>query len=300
MAKVVDRWDSGAHSSVPPGSTSFNSVIVLLCGWAGSQEKHLLVYESLFRRVALAIHPTLNVLSLRCSLPLRLIFSPFASSRETWVVDNVIHPLEQAVSSCKEGSGRCWVLLYAFSNGGGYVVEQVYKMLVADNIGSIVRGIVFDSAPCFDAGDMGKRVLEEVVGRGTWYRRAGIAILDAAQKLGAHTFARNRHRDYWETMSDIGGWCPTLHLYSMDDPLCDADKLYELIMAKLHRGFDVSRRCWDISIHCAHYKEHTSEYEEALTYFLRRVLSTSEQTEHRTGRKPSRMYFPVVRRPAKL
>jgi hypothetical protein len=163
--------------------------------------------------------------------------------------------------------------VHAFSNGGGYVVEQLYKLYglyQGQRELPPVRGIVFDSAPGYDGGEMGKRVLEEVLGTDAWYRRAGIRLLHGSQRLVARVMDSRRQEEYWKCMVDIGAWCPTLHLYSMDDPLCDPEKLYELVMAKVDRGMDVSHRCWDVSAHCGHYKLHKAEYEEAVSAFVAR------------------------------
>ena len=294
-------------------SSSSSDVILVLCGWAGSQEKHLSIYEELLRRVLSRTVPGVRVASaIRCSLPLRLIFSPVESPRTSWVVENVMEPLRSCAEDLQSSSPT--VLVHAFSNGGGFVVEQMVKLYEREELRANpdrirlppIGGIIFDSAPGYDGGEMGERVLAEVLGTGAWYQRAGIRVAHASQRLAARLINSNRQKDYWKLMTDIGGGylvfgivgslsaltaldaldaltaltarmhrsigrCPTLHLYSMDDPLCDPDRLYELIMAKLDRGMDVQHRCWDVSGHCAHYKLHKGEYEEAVSAFLARV-----------------------------
>ena len=60
-----------------------------------------------------------------------------------------------------------------------------------------------------------------------------------------------------------------LYLYSTDDPLCDAEKLRELIAAKKKgAGQDVTAVEWKESEHCGHLKRHREEYEAALQRFL--------------------------------
>jgi len=64
---------------------------------------------------------------------------------------------------------------------------------------------------------------------------------------------------------DVG---PCLYLYSDDDPLCDAEKLSELIETKKIAGQEVISIQWETSEHCGHLKHHKTEYIETLRRFL--------------------------------
>ncbi len=253
-------------------------IILVLCGWAGARDKHLLVYEELLRRMLSQLHKHARVQSIRCILPMHLIFSPVEALRTAWVRENVIVPLEEYAEPLGKTSDTV-VLVQAFSNGGGFVVEQLQKIYGLSQTRRLPRivGIVFDSSPGYDGGSMGKRVLEEVVGTGSWYQRVGIRILHGSQRIAGLLLDSSRQRDYWRAMTDVGDLCPTLHLYSMDDPLCDSDKLYELIMDKVDRGMDVQHFCWDVSAHCRHYQLHKAEYEAAMSRFLAKALHLEGQ-----------------------
>jgi len=204
----------GKRDVVTMASTSSSSsdVILVLCGWAGSQEKHLSIYEELLRRVLSRTVPGARVASaIRCSLPLRLIFSPVESPRTSWVVENVMEPLRACAEDLQCSSPT--VLVHAFSNGGGFVVEQMVKLYEREELRANpdrirlppIGGIIFDSAPGYDGGEMGKRVLAEVLGTGAWYQRAGIRVAHASQRLAARLINSNRQKDYWKLMTDIGG-----------------------------------------------------------------------------------------------
>ena len=193
-------------------SSSSSDVILVLCGWAGSQEKHLSIYEELLRRVLSRTVPGVRVASaIRCSLPLRLIFSPVESPRTSWVVENVMEPLRSCAEDLQSSSPT--VLVHAFSNGGGFVVEQMVKLYEREELRANpdrirlppIGGIIFDSAPGYDGGEMGERVLAEVLGTGAWYQRAGIRVAHASQRLAARLINSNRQKDYWKLMTDIGG-----------------------------------------------------------------------------------------------
>ena len=58
---------------------------------------------------------------------------------------------------------------------------------------------------------------------------------------------------------------PTLFLYSLDDPLCDAPKLQQLVDEKKRlKQQPVSSMHWESSEHCGHLKRHPQEYVHAL------------------------------------
>ena len=48
---------------------------------------------------------------------------------------------------------------------------------------------------------------------------------------------------------------------------------YENIEKKIHKrkelGYDIQVKCWDVSAHVLHYREHTEEYEQELDTFLK-------------------------------
>ena len=74
---------------------------------------------------------------------------------------------------------------------------------------------------------------------------------------------------------DLG---PELYLYSIDDPLCDAEKLTELIENKQAAGKDISSVRWEESAHCGHLKFHTEEYEAALQKYFSEKLGIKIKT----------------------
>lgn len=93
--------DSGAH--VP---------LIMLCGWAGCQDKYLIKYAE---RLA-----ELGFPSLRSILPNREGFSPFPWGRRAWAA------LLLREAGC-HFPGRP-IVMYVFSNGGAWVVQEVAKL----------------------------------------------------------------------------------------------------------------------------------------------------------------------------
>lgn len=88
-------------------------------------------------------------------------------------------------------------------------------------------------------------------------------------------------------MAALNWGLPFLFLYSLDDPLCDALKLKELIAEKRSRGQIVEAVEWEKSEHCGHLKHHKDEYATALTAFLEKVMAgggVQEKEKHLRSR----------------
>lgn len=286
------------------GSSGDDVVLVVVCGWAGSQERHLEKYKSLVETVIANVSKARRssrlswknigrqtvldgspkVVTICGSLPVEYIFSPLEWPRRTWTRDTILKEMERHVIANDAGGVQTKIILYAFSNGGGFVVEQLYKILLEqDTLGlkERIKGLIFDSAPGYDRGGrMGKRVLQEVMGTTHWYSRFGIEIVHSCQRALARMLSPERQDVYWSIMRDIN-WCPILYVYSEDDHLCDPDMLYALIMEKIKRGHKVKQVCWEESQHCGHYVKHTNAYRNAVEDFfsMRGVLDVFEE-EH--------------------
>ena len=117
---------------------------------------------------------------------------------------------------------------------------------------------------------MGQRVIEETSPPGlartlrSWGWWASVRVLPLV--FG------DRAEGYWRVWESLE-WrdVPQLYLYSLDDHLCDAAKLQQLIALKRAQGHDVTARCWERSRHCTHLRLHPEEYREALLGWLQRL-----------------------------
>ena len=113
---------------------------------------------------------------------------------------------------------------------------------------------------------MGPRVLAAETPPGL-RRFLTTTALMAATRL-TPLFQGDRSAAYWREMVELDWGRPFLFLYSADDPLCDAEKLQQLIETKRARGQRVQAVRWEDSEHCGHLKRHRAEYEATLVAFL--------------------------------
>ena len=273
---------------------SSDRVLVVLFGWAGSQERHLKKYEALVKtevsnilgldrsnqsphRIVGANDSRVMVLS--SSLPVKFIFSPIDWPRRSWTNGKIMTEILNGMRHDGDNIDyNTKLILYAFSNGGGFVIEQLYKLMADgapyEGVRKCIKGIIFDSAPGYMSNVMSKRVLRQVIGEKSLMARVGVKIAHSCQSALAHVVNPRRAETYWQVMQDID-WCPILYFYSEDDHLCDADMLFRLILDKINHGHPVEQMCWDVSAHCGHYALHPEEYRSALRTFLSKVLSGS-------------------------
>lgn len=121
--------------------------VVVIMGWAGSKDRSLKHYANLFASTC----PTV-----RSSQPIANIFSPIERPRRQWA--------ESMLSFIQSHFPNRPLVLYAFSNGGAFVIEQIYKLANSNEqyayLKRSILGCIFDSAPGYLHPWLGKRVLE--------------------------------------------------------------------------------------------------------------------------------------------
>lgn len=100
-------------------------VVCALLGWAGASPRHLQKYSEMVKQEWNAVG------DLRCIesvMPVAYIFSPLPWPRRRWAME-----LLESISETVAGCDSPVILLYAFSNGGAFVVEQLCALLQEPN-----------------------------------------------------------------------------------------------------------------------------------------------------------------------
>ena len=266
--------------------------LVVIAGWLGCQRRSLRRYEALYEKIGFGVVT-------RIATP-RLVVksSTQANSRvdcpSEWPDKQqlqCIHTMQDlAWDALREvyASQSSVVLFHVFSNGGGFLWEQVSHILtdkqvdtdVATILGEIrekVMGVVFDSCPA-RYSPKSRNTLLDALRHCTWTERVG-AYAQLAQQMAALTLEEREQRagEYFENMRNDPWNVRQLYLFSKDDPLSPHDAIQELVR---HRqqvfGKDRILRCqWDSSPHCCHLLQHPIEYQAAVTTFADQCLSNS-------------------------
>jgi hypothetical protein len=168
--------------------------VFLILGWAGSHDRSLRKYAELIASFGFP--------SVRSSQPTRNIFSPIERPRRQWAEALLDFTLSQKLAPPRP------IIFYAFSNGGGFVVEQIYKILREEHpskkfkavylpyLRRSILGCIFDSAPGFMHHGLAMEVLKAEMPEPSSKRTLIIAGMSAATALTPILYG-DRQTSYW-------------------------------------------------------------------------------------------------------
>ena len=196
---------------------------------------------------------------------------------------NCIRELAQDTLDQVERSQCDRFVFHAFSNGGGFLWEEVRNIIKrrrkekgsSDNRQNKLVGLVFDSAPAYYGDNGDQDSLSKALSYATAEEQEeGKALIEKAKyEMGDDAFSdlkRRRACQYWQGMLDDDVNVPHLYLYSKVDPLASQQKLEELIVHRRKKFGEesVSSLCFDDSPHCCHFLKHPTQYQTRLERFL--------------------------------
>lgn len=158
----------------------------VLCGWVGCQDRFLRKYSELLNEAG---YPTV-----RSICPKSAIFWPFEGRRRAWAAD-----LLRFVDLASGAGSERPLVLYAFSNGGAFVAEQVDALVGGTaapfaHLRPRLAGVAFDSAPAYLLPSSGARALGE--GQPA-VARAALALLFYLIMAVTLVVDPRRARNYW-------------------------------------------------------------------------------------------------------
>ncbi|KDD75403.1 DUF829 hypothetical protein [Helicosporidium sp. ATCC 50920] len=235
--------------------------VVALMGWAKAEDKILGKYSDI-----LAQH---GFSSIRSTLELYDVLTLVGTGRKFHAISLLEFLKEQDILPQRK------IILYAFSNGGSYIVEQLYQ-LSQDNsecegyafLSSRVAGIVFDSAPAFPDGRTMRAATHSITREQPFSSR--VLLYSWAQRR-LHGLLRGSHAEqFWAVMERMD-WGPLLFLYGRADTASEAHRIDLLVQRKREQGIEVDAQCWPDSGHIEHLRKHPEEYVQKLIAFLRGV-----------------------------
>ncbi|KAK9795203.1 hypothetical protein WJX73_008510 [Symbiochloris irregularis] len=229
-----------------------DSPLIILLGWHGCKDRYLSKYGSLVS--------DLGYSQLRAILPSEHIWWPWDGGRTKFT--RMLMDVLLDTGLCP----RRQVVLYAFSNGGAFVIEEMYKLFRSTTkyhaVQRSISGLVFDSAPSYlYASTLHQSSVVSVRGgyaRWMWPLLSAVVWLLVGLTLFMSGlldgWRPTRRVQYWNWFKTVDFKVPQLWLYAAGDPLCDCAQLEKLIAARKARGDAVQSHRWQDSEHVGHYK----------------------------------------------
>eukprot|EP01023_Acetabularia_acetabulum_P048163 TRINITY_DN5085_c0_g4_i1.p1 TRINITY_DN5085_c0_g4~~TRINITY_DN5085_c0_g4_i1.p1 ORF type:complete len:263 (-),score=10.16 TRINITY_DN5085_c0_g4_i1:1524-2312(-) len=239
------------------GKKRHQKVLCVIFGWLDSKDKNLQKYSEFLEH-------NWGIQSIRYSMPFEITFG-----REKDQINWVKPILQKMLEYFNQGYHK--ILIYSFSNAGAYPVEQfcnltqrIQKYVILQQ--SLI-GIIFDSGPCH---------LDFQTARKAAHSEPSLTPQQKIfrEQIVYNFFVQDKQKlNFWNVsmVQNMSKNVPCLYLYSLDDPLCDAEQLYQLIQFRQLKGADVYSKCWEISKHCAHFIEHKEEYVQHVDDFVKHI-----------------------------
>ncbi|GKY91570.1 hypothetical protein MPSEU_000128900 [Mayamaea pseudoterrestris] len=244
---------------------SVSRPIVILAGWLGCQPRSLRRYEEFYRRrnmqVLSYIAPPSAVFE--CTLP----YYTTSIKSQAEALDKGKYEINQLVEQMLDdlrASNCTSYVFHCFSNGGCFVWEAFRKATTMPPV-----GVIMDSCPGFELHRI--TMAFEFC---TWMERLQVLWRYGNYYWKAHNHTKwephvkARADEYLHNLRDDPWLVPQLFLYSKDDPLMPYQQVAKLAQARKERGAFVTEKVWDHSRHCAHYIDHSKEYEQSVDAFL--------------------------------
>ena len=240
--------------------------MVVVCGWYGALDKHVVKYTDVMKSWGCA--------TLRTIMPGHLVFSPLSAGRSAYARDLLAatraaraeHNLTDApLYFMFMSNGGCW--LWAAINDDGPCVptapSQTWAPLLRASSSRLSR-----------VHDPHLRRGSPLPGQTTSLAPPGPSVLPRGCRDGSDVASlRRKLRGRRPESSGARSRAPRRRALPVQrhDLLCDADKVAELIdeRRRLDPEVPIEMVRWNVSRHCTHLVDRREEYERTLRAFLR-------------------------------
>lgn len=261
-------------------SSSSNSPIVVVFGWAGSTHKNLDKYSSLYRRAGCT--------TIQYILPTRHIF------RDTAQIPEIMEQIYSQMKSPFLSLSKRPIFLHCMSDTGVMCYQGLDHVLQKHEEQLDIKGVVWDSCPGPRPEMTLPRVAALIAVNMFCCLRDGLSfggsILNTYKLLVDRAvpgyMARRRGEEFSMNLID-GVWCgyfardltdphPELFLYSKADFYLPWQYLEEKVLAS-RKGKDVRSLRWDKSRHVDHLRRYKQEYTNIIHDFVHTKCNTVEE-----------------------
>lgn len=245
--------------------------VVILLGWAGCRDKHLVKYSSMYTEK--------GCITLRYTAPLKTVFisEPFGYKELRHTASKLLQTLfDYEVENNP-------IFFHVFSNGGFMLYRYVVELLQQDQQFSAlcVLGTVVDSAP--GSGNVKGAVLAL---RNTLGPQMNVFVRYLLLALFAFTVFLLRivlypvtkyfHKNHYDALMEKPAPWPQLYLYSSADKVIRHTDVERMVEALRTRRLLVQSFDYRTSAHVSLFRDFPEDYSRRCLDFLNSCISTPE------------------------
>uniref|UniRef100_A0A158P8R1 Transmembrane protein 53 n=1 Tax=Angiostrongylus cantonensis TaxID=6313 RepID=A0A158P8R1_ANGCA len=247
-----------------------SNMLVILFGWAGCRDRYLKKYSDYYEKAGIS--------TIRYTTPIGKVLG--YPSYRYFAVKFFHEVLEQ-----DDSISHFNVYFHCFSMNGCSTFTALWDLLDKKPNGSQfkkrVQGILFDSSPAFTSAG---QVAHAISFASMPPSRCHSALRESYRAV-LYVFLSIFHSILWMwsliekdvyekwyayhrmlALEDL----PTrqIYLYGTGDHVCSVESIEAFAEAQQRRGATVQLRLWKDSLHCQHYRSHTTEYEQYCLDFV--------------------------------
>lgn len=276
--KVTHPTDSATTSE-----TLEPSAIVVLLGWWGAKPHHLDKYAGLYGEILPGV---ITVAGTADSSAVLTMDTAKLREHAQDALDTISHLLDQEQPQ-NIPRPPLPIIIHIFSNGGGFVWQQMLKLLNEDSTATEDSRIrhricahVVDSCPAYPTWTTAVAALE---GSGI-AAKGGILLVGLMKAVFFLMYSveigwnmilgrPNRLLVYWNELMNSQWRIPQGFIYSSIDKMVDPVHLEDFIRNRRLQSEEVSVLRFDDSPHVQHFRVHPQEYQDFVKTFVDRSLA---------------------------
>eukprot|EP00742_Colponemidia_sp_Colp-10_P005073 GILJ01005419.1.p1 GENE.GILJ01005419.1~~GILJ01005419.1.p1 ORF type:complete len:268 (-),score=27.08 GILJ01005419.1:302-1105(-) len=253
---LVPETVSRSDASVP---------VVIMLGWAGATEKHILKCTSLYTAKGF------------------ICFWEIARLADIMIFKSNLRLLAERILDVllDQGLSNHPIFIHAFSNGGARVYDWLSILLQHHPkytpVRPSVKGVIFDSSPAWETKETASSVVFTVAQSNGWpFPRIWALLFGLYVKVSAWIRTvlgiEQPSIAFWNRMLNCALRCPELFLYSSMDAISSASKIEEVIATHRAHKIHVTAQRWEDVPHVSSLRLHPAEYSAQVDEFVHTCL----------------------------
>ncbi|XP_056149415.1 transmembrane protein 53 [Lampris incognitus] len=248
--------------------------VVILLGWAGSKDKHLSKYSSIYNEQ--------GCVTIRYTAPLKTVFiSETFGYKE---LSSIALKLVELLYDYEVENSP--IFFHIFSNGGFMLYRYIVELLQSDKqFNSLhVIGAVVDSAPGSGNVRGALRALTTVLGPNiNWVLRFILLALFAVTvfllRVVMYPVTKYIHKNHYDTLREKPATWPQLYLYSRADQVIRYMDIELMVETLKQKGVPVDSFDFESTSHVSHFRDFPEQYTQRCRSFLVACVKDLHGTE---------------------